>query len=75
MANTTKFQFNKFGMKSNPVGAQVMLEWKGRTLLGDVLAVGYDSVCGCFRLSVRHFNGEMWPVQPSALAVDVLVRR
>ena len=72
MANTTKFQMNKFGMKSNPCGAHVVLEVGGATLLGEVVGVVRDDVCGCFRLSVRHFNGEMWPIQPSAMAVDVL---
>lgn len=70
----TKFQFTKFGLKHDPRGAHVTLEHQGRTLLGEVLSVAYDSVCGCFRLTVRHFNGELWPIQPSALAVNVLER-
>jgi hypothetical protein len=72
---TTKFKFNKFGMKADPRGAHVSLSLNGRDLLGEVIGVVYDDVCGCFRLAVRHFNGEMWPIQPTALAVDVLVRQ
>lgn len=75
MANTTKFQFTKFGLKHDPRGAHVTLALHGRELLGEVIDAAYDSVCGCIRLTVRHFNGELWPVQPSAMAVDVLVRR
>ena len=70
----TKFSFNKFGMKHDPRGAHVTLNWQGRSLIGEVIGVAYDAVCGCFRLTVRHFNGELWPVQPSALAVNVLER-
>ena len=74
MANTTKFKFTKFGMKSDPRGAHVTLAHKGVELLGEVVNAAYDSVCGCVRLEVRHFNGELWPIRPSALAVNVLER-
>lgn len=71
---TTKFQFTKFGLKNDPRGAHVMLAHQGQRLLGEVVDATYDAVCGCVRLTVRHFNGGAWPVQPSARAVDVLVR-
>lgn len=40
-----KFSYGKFGLKTNPVGAQVALKHGGRTLLGDVT--------GCYRDEVR----------------------
>lgn len=70
-----KFPMNKFGLKVNPVGAQVVMQYQGRTLLGDVVGVERDEVCGVCRLQVLHFNGEAWPMSPTALAVDVLERR
>lgn len=71
---TAKFEFTKFGLKHDPRGAHVALVHLGRELLGEVVEASYDAVCGCVRLTVRHFNGETWPIQPSAMAVDVLVR-
>ena len=69
-----KFPMNKFGLRVNPVGAQVVLQYRGYTLLGDVIGLCRDDVCGVVRLRVRHFNGDMWPIEPTALAVDVLTR-
>lgn len=74
-AHTTKFQVTKFGLKGDPRGAHVTLVYQGRELIGEVVGAAYDAVCGCVRLTVRHFNGESWPVQPTALAVSVLVRQ
>lgn len=71
---TMKFQFTKFGLKHDPRGAHVTLSHLGRELVGEVVDATYDAVCGCVRLTVRHFNGGAWPIQPSAMAVDVLVR-
>lgn len=69
-----KFQYTKFGMKHDPRGAQVKMQWQGRTILGDVVGVERNEVLGATLLLVRHFNGEMWPVKPCAIAVDVLER-
>ena len=71
----TNFAYGKFGLKVDPMGAHVTLTYAGRTLLGEVTGVDRDEVCGVLRLTVKHFNGEPWPIQPSALAVDVLVRQ
>lgn len=66
-------QFGKKGrLAENPVGLKVALEWHGRTLLGDVVACAYNDVRCCILLTVRHFNGEDWPIQPAAVAVDVI---
>ena len=70
-----KLAHTKHGLRHNPIGAQVSLEYRGRTLLGDVHAVSLCFVTGAILLYVRHFNGEPWPIQPTSRAVDVLERR
>lgn len=69
-----KLPHTKFGLACYPRGAQVTMTYQGRTLLGDVVGVRRDEVTGAIMLSVRHFNGEPWPVDPSSWAVDVLER-
>lgn len=71
---TTKFALGKYGLKSDPRGAHVTLEYQGRTLLGEVVGVERAENRGMTLLVVRHFNGEEWPIKPHVLAVDVLVR-
>lgn len=53
-------------------GAQVSMEYQGRTLLGDVLYPRTDEATGMTVLRVRHFNGEPWPCEPEPWAVTVL---
>jgi len=74
MKMTRKLQFGKFGLKEDPRNAQVVLNQNGRIFLGDVMSLYRDEVCGVMRLKVRHFCGDMWPFDPAASAVDVLVR-
>ena len=52
-----------------PIGVrdQVMAEYNGRALLGDVISV---SPAGA--LTVRHFNGEPWPIEPLASEVQLI---
>lgn len=69
-----KFTFGKFGLKENPVGAQVSMEFNSRTLLGDVKGCYRSEILGCTKLIVHHFNGKPWPINPSAVAVDILER-
>lgn len=69
-----RFTYGKFGLKVNPVGAQVALMWQGRKLLGDVIGFERNETRGVTLLSVRHFNGEMWPIKPCAAVVEVLER-
>jgi len=71
--STTKFAYSKFGLKANPRRAHVTLDWQGRTLLGEVTDCYRDETRGSIHLRVRHFNGEPWPIKPTALAVNVLV--
>lgn len=67
-----RIRFCKHGLAENPEGYQVAMHWKGRELLGDVLRCEYNHTRGVFNLTVRHFNGEIWPIQPVASAVQVL---
>jgi len=70
-----KFSYTKFGLKHDPRGAQVTLEHQGRTMIGDVVGCYRDDFRGATFLKVRHFNGEMWPIEPCAITVEVLERR
>lgn len=69
-----KFELTKYGVKQDVRGAHVTLEFKGRTLLGEVIGRYRDVTTGGIMLKVKHFNGEMWPFDPSITAVDVLER-
>ena len=51
---------------------KVMMRHDGRTLLGDVRDAYHDSATGRCMLLVRHFNGELWPIVPSADDVEVI---
>lgn len=70
-----KFTFTKHGIKHDPRGAHVTLDYQGKTLIGEVIGVARNEVRGATILNVRHFCGEMWPIQPCARMVDVLERR
>ncbi len=67
--------FTKYGPVHNYAGAQVTLEWDGRTLLGDVVGQHRDAVRGIWLATVRHFNGEPWPIVPALSALNILERR
>lgn len=69
-----KFPLGKYGLKSDPRGAHVTMDYQGRTLLGTVIGVERAENRGMTLLQVRHFNGEDWPIKPHVLAVDVLER-
>lgn len=69
-----KFTFGKFGIQENPIGTQVTLDYNGRTLLGDVKGCYRSEILGCTKLIVHHFNGNPWPINPSAAVVEVLER-
>ena len=56
----------------DPRGAQVVMSYRGRTLLGDV--TGVTRWGGLYRLDVRYFNGEPWPTCPLLWECDVLER-
>ena len=46
-----------------PIGEFVAHEWNGRRLLGEIVAIEHGVA------TVKHFNGEPWPVRP--LVVDL----
>jgi hypothetical protein len=66
-----KFTFGKYGLKENPIGAQVTWTIKGRQYLADVRDCYRAPVTGALMLKVRHFNGETAP-DVAAGFVDVL---
>lgn len=49
------------------------MEYQGRRLIGEVTNV-YRNSHGYTLLKVKHFNGESWPIDPSAMAVEMLER-
>lgn len=60
----------------DPRHLKVKYEMDGRTLLGDVVGwhTGPNILTGKTDtwLTVRHFNGERWPVHPLAASVEVI---
>lgn len=69
-----KAEFTKFGPKHDYRGAHVVLEYRGRTLLGEIKEVTRDEVTGCVRARVRHFNGEEWPIHAPLRSLEILER-
>lgn len=69
-----KFKFSRHGIAENPIGAHVTLRYRDRDLIGTVVDVYRDEVLAATKLVVRHFNGEPWPIEPSAAIVNVLKR-
>ena len=69
-----KLEFTRYGLKHDPRGAHVTLTYRNRVLLGEVMSVRRDETLNVLLLSVRYFNGEAWPIEPTAAAVDVLDR-
>ena len=70
-----RLKFNRAGdLVDEPRGAQVMFtrEPFGK-LLGDVCGQ-YRDEDGTVRLTVKHFNGEPWPLDPPAALVWILER-
>ncbi len=67
-----KLKFNKFGLAENPRNLHCILKYQNRRLLGEILSAEYNSTIGQTLLMVCHFNGELWPIKPVALAVDIL---
>lgn len=69
-----RFRYTKHDLAGDPRGAHVTLPYQGRTLLGTVTGADRDPVTGAIHLTVHHFNGDPWPLRPTALAVAVLDR-
>lgn len=64
MKKLPRFEIGKYGPKVNPVGEYVRFDYGERHLIGEVLSIYRDEVCGVTRAKVKHFNGEPWPVDP-----------
>lgn len=67
-----RLRYGKFGLLENPIGKHVKLEYGGRVLLGDVIAAKRCEARGAVILTVKHFCGDLWPIQPAASAVIVI---
>jgi hypothetical protein len=68
-----KLQSNKFGLTQNPIGGHCTMRHGERLLIGEVKSV-YRNNHGYTLLKVKHFDGSNWPLDPSAMAVDMLDR-
>lgn len=56
-------------------GDHVMMTYKGRDLLGEVVHVNHPRKPEAYDfLTVKHFNGEFWPLEPLCWEVRVLER-
>ena len=67
-----RLKFNRHGLAENPLRLHCTMKWKGRDLLGEIIGYRYNEVTGYTHLIVRHFNGELWPIQPTALTVEII---
>ncbi len=67
-----RFKLGKYGLAENVIGKHIALNWKGRRLLGEVLRADYNDTRGYTMLTVRHFNGELWPIQPAVSVVEII---
>lgn len=67
--------YRKGRLAVNPIGWHVTMSWQGRVLLGEITGATYqEHGASGYRLTVRHFNGEPWPIEPIPVAVTVLER-
>ena len=66
----TPIQTTRHGLKHDYRGAHVSLQHGDRFLLGTIAYICPDeNLC-----QVRHFNGEMWPINPSLGKLEILER-
>ena len=68
-APMTRFPFTKYGLAVDPVGEYVRLDIGDRIMLGEVRSTYRDDVRGVTHATVRHFNGEPWPIDPAISAL------
>ena len=67
----TRIRITRWGIE-DPVGLIVKMPWEQRTLLGKVTDTYRSETRGMWHLRVRHFNGEMWPLEPTVSAVEIV---
>ena len=65
-----KAEFTRRGPKHDYTGAHVTLKHGERELLGEIIYICPDE----FLCQVKHFNGEMWPINPSLSRLEILER-
>lgn len=71
-----KLRFSKHGLIDDPRGGHCTMEYQGRELLGEVKGIVHtQGYVNRMLLDVRFMNGEPWPIQPAAAAVEMLERR
>lgn len=63
-------QIGKSGPKQDYRGAHCTLRYGERVLLGIIVHVCPDE----YLCQVRHFNGEMWPINPGLGRLNILER-
>lgn len=59
-------------MREAYIGAHVTMKYRGRWLLGEVRHIIERK--GVTWLTVHHFNGEPWPLEPADFEVSILRR-
>lgn len=59
-------------MKEDPRNLHCTITWRGRELLGEIIGFHFSQVRGITLLTVRHFCGDLWPIEPAASAVIIL---
>ena len=69
-----KAEIGRYGPKHDYRHAHCKLQYRGRTLLGTIMNVSRDDLLGISIAEVRHFNGEMWPITPCLVALEILER-
>jgi len=67
--------FTRFGPRFDYRGAHVTLTWNGRMLLGEIVGIFREEYPSSVKASVRHFNGEAWPMVPALSALEILDRQ
>lgn len=65
-----KARIGKRGPEGDYLGAHVTLKHGERILLGTIVYICPDE----YLCHVRHFNGEMWPVNPALSRLKILER-
>ena len=71
MSRPVKFERGR--LAESLIGRHVELPYGDRMLLGEVVGIRWkDHPPTGYKLTVRHFNGEPWPVEASVGAVYVL---
>lgn len=69
-----KPKFGRFGPLHNYTGAHVVLQFQGRTLLGEIVRVYRRECPPAIMAVVKHFNGQPWPTDAALVSLEILER-